>query len=272
MAALDKESVRPLYAQLEELLRHQIERGDWRPGERVPSEQELANRYAISRMTARKALTKLVMDGLLVRHPGKGTFVAQAKVPAASTLTSFSTAMRELGLTVSSKVIEKTITRPPPGIRESLDLLPGEQVIYLRRVRYIDTEAVAIMSSYMPASYYGALLNENMTDRPLTAVMEAINNDLKISYSRDYFEASVAQEEEAELLGIKPGAPVLLERGLVYAQNSVPVRNSKVIYRSDRFRLNLSAGNQADTEVKIKREDEASTVPEWYAITYELGE
>jgi hypothetical protein len=64
----------------------------------------------------------------------------------------------------------------------------------------------------------------------------------------------------------------LLERGLVYAQNSVPVRNSKVIYRSDRFRLNLSAGNQADTEVKIKREDEASTVPEWYAITYELEE
>ena len=272
MSVLEKDSVRPLYAQLEELLRHQIDQGDWRPGERVPSEQELAGRYEISRMTARKALTRLVIDGVLVRHPGKGTFVAQQKVPAASTLTSFSTAMRELGLTVSSKVIEKAIVRPPPRVCEELELSPGEQAIYLRRVRYIDGEAVAIMSSYMPASYYAALLSENLTDRPLTAVMEAINGDLKITSSRDYFEAAGAREEEAELLEIGPGAPVLLERGVIYAQNGVPVRSSKVIYRSDRFRLNLSAGKQADTEVKVRRDDEGDGVPEWYAISYELVE
>jgi GntR family transcriptional regulator len=272
MTPLDKASVQPLYAQLEGLLRHQIERGDWRPGDRVLSEQELANRYDISRMTARKALTMLVTDGVLVRHPGKGTFVAQAKVPAASTLTSFSTAMRDLGLTVSSKVVEKSITKPSPAVRDTLELLPGEQVIYLRRVRYIEAEPVAIMSSHMPASYYAALLNEDLTGRPLTAVMEAINSDLKISSSRDYFEAAGAREEEAQLLDIKPDAPVLLERGVVYAQNDVPVRSSKVIYRGDRFRLNLSAGQQADTQVKINREDKASAAPEWYSISYELGE
>jgi GntR family transcriptional regulator len=272
MTNLEKSSVRPLYVQLEDLLRRQIEQGDWRPGERVPSEQELARRYEISRMTARKALTMLVMDGVLARHPGKGTFVAQSKVPAASTLTSFSTAMRELGLTVSSRVIEKAIVKPPPRVRDTLALSPGEQVIYLRRVRYVEAEAVAIMSSYMPASYYAALLNENLTDRPLTAVMEAINGDLKMTSSRDYFEAAAAREEEAELLNVRPGAPVLLERGVVYAQNGVPVRNSKIIYRSDRFRLNLSAGKQADTEVKVKREDESGAAPRWYVTSYELGE
>ena len=272
MAILDKESVRPLYIQLEDFLRHQIERGDWQPGERMPSEQELANRFEISRMTARKALTLLVTDGVLDRHPGKGTFVAQAKVPAAATLTSFSTAMREMGLTVSSKVIEKTIMKPPPRVQEALQLQPGEQVIYLRRVRCIENQPVALMSSYMPASFYAALLAEEVTDRPLTAVMEAINSELKITASQDYFEASIARGEEADLLEVPKGSPVLLERGVVYAQNGVPVRNSKVVYRGDRFRLNLSMDKQADTEVKIERQDDPALTPEWFAVHYELGE
>ena len=223
-------------------------------------------------MTARKALTMLVTDGVLVRQAGKGTFVAQAKVPVATTLTSFSTSMGELGLTVSSQVIEKTILRPSPRVQTVLRLSPGEQVIYLRRVRYIDAEPMAIMSSYMPAAYYAALLGEDLRERPLTAVMEAINSELKISASQDYFEASVAQAEEAKLLGIRVGAPVLLERGVVFAQNGVPVRSSKVVFRGDRFRLNLSAIQRADTEVKIVSENGAELTPAWFSLACALGE
>src|SRR3954447_24012491 len=81
---LVRESAVPLYAQLEQILHTRITRGEWLPGQRIPSENELNRIYGLSRMTVRGVLTKLVGDGLLVRVPGKGTYVATPKINAVS--------------------------------------------------------------------------------------------------------------------------------------------------------------------------------------------
>jgi GntR family transcriptional regulator len=271
---LDKNSVQPLYVQLEAILRQQIENGVLNPGDRLPPENTLAAEYGISRMTARRATEALVTDGILVRHPGKGTFVADDKVPfMASTLSSFSSTMRGLGLAVTSRIIELDLVTPSPKVVRDLRLQPGEQAVFLRRVRYINGEAIAVMSSYMPGAYLLALQEADLSHQPITQVMEAASG-LRIVKADDYLEASLARPEEAELLGIRIGAPVFLGRGILYESQGTPVRSSKVVYRGDRFRISFSASSAAGTEIRLPQQGQPADQSEkqWLALAFDLAE
>ena len=215
------------------MLRNQIENGILSPGDRLPPENALAEEYGISRMTARRATEGLVTEGILVRHPGKGTFVADDKVPfMATTLSSFSGTMRALGLAVTSKVIELDLVEPPPRVLNDLKLIAQQRAVFLRRVRYINGEAIAIMSSYMPEQYFQALRAADLSHQPITQVMEAASG-LKIVKADDYLEASLARAEEAALLEIRVGAPVFLGRGILYrvARNTGAFQQSGISWR-----------------------------------------
>jgi GntR family transcriptional regulator len=268
---VDKGSVRPLYLQIEDSLRSQIDSGQLRPGDRVPSEKELAAIYDVSRMTARRATDALVTEGVLVRQPGKGTFVAQDKLPfAAATLSSFSNTMRVLGLSVTSRVIDLQLVDPPLKVVKDLQLIPGQQVVYLRRLRLIDGEPMALMSTFMAESFYPALAAADLSAQPITQIMEAASG-LKLVASRDHIEASLARPDEAELLGIRTGAPVLLARGIVYESGGMPMRSSKVVYRGDRFRLSLSAEDRTGTQVRLP--DHALAMgDQWLTLSFNLAE
>lgn len=268
---LDRESVQPLYLQLEALLRNEIESGSARAGDRLPPELALARQYGISRMTVRKAINALVAENMLVRRPGKGTFVASEKVPfMASTLTSFSGVMRGLGLAVTSRVIALELRPPPAAVASELRLHAGNVAAYLRRVRYVNGEAIAIMSSWMPATCYAALQQADLTSEPITRVMERAEG-ISIVRADDWLEATLAREEEARLLTIQIGDPVFLGRGVLYDDRGVPVRSSKVIYRGDRFRISFSAYAQAETEIRLPlngRPDEKR----WLTLGFNLAE
>jgi GntR family transcriptional regulator len=144
---------------------------------------------------------------------------------------------------------------------------------FLRRVRYINGEAIAIMSSYMPGTYFQALQQADLSHQPITQVMEAASG-LKIVKADDYLEASLARPEEAELLGIRVGAPVFLGRGVLYESRGLPVRASKVVYRGDRFRISFSASSSAGTEIRLplngRRTDQAEK--QWLALAFDLTE
>jgi GntR family transcriptional regulator len=263
-----------LYLQLEAIIRNQIENGNLNPGDRLPPENALAEDYGISRMTARRATEALVTEGILVRHPGKGTFVADDKVPfVASTLSSFSGTMRALGLAVTSKVTELDLVEPPPKVISDLRLQPQQRAVFLRRVRYINGEAIAIMSSYVPGQYFQALREADLSHQPITSVMEAASG-LKIVKADDYLEASLARPEEAALLEIRVGAPVFLGRGILYASSGTPMRSSKVVYRGDRFRVSFSASSDAGTEFRLsmpnRQVDEEDK--QWLALAFDLAE
>ena len=268
---LDRDSVRPLYSQLETLLRSQIHSGELQAGDRLPAENALARQYGISRMTVRRAIKSLVTESVLVRRPGKGTFVAGEKVPfLANTLTSFSGVMRGLGLAVSSRVIALDLASPPPQISRELHLPAGEQASFLRRVRYINGEAIAIMSSWMPASCFRALKQADLTSEPITQVMERAAG-MVIVRSEDWLEATLARPEEADLLTIRPGAPVFLGRGVLYDDSGLPVRSSKVLYRGDRFRISLAAHRYTGTELRLPLNGQ-SREQQWLALSFDIAE
>src|SRR4051794_27153720 len=107
--SLDRSSATPIYVQLANLLRAKIEAGDWKPGERIPSENELTQTFGIARMTGRQVLEQLVDEGLLFRVPGKGTFVAQPKIDTRSpAYVGIREQLEAMGYATSTHLLEMT--------------------------------------------------------------------------------------------------------------------------------------------------------------------
>lgn len=251
-----KDSPVPLYLQIEEEIRGRIDRGMLAALAQLPSEAELSDEFAVSRMTARKALDRLVADGILFRRPGKGTFVAPEKVSHhASTQLSFSAAMEALGRVHSTRVLEAAIVTAATRVADHLEIDRGGQVVSLRRLRFLEDEPVAIHAAYLPVKYAG-LLKGNLSGS-LTELMQA--EGARIMEARDFVEATQATVEQARLLNIATGAPLLRVEGTAFAGNMEAVRYTDALYRADRFRFGIDTQRPSDLHVEIKSGADSAT-------------
>jgi GntR family transcriptional regulator len=244
-----RQSPVPLYIQIDEELRGQIESGELGPLAQVPSETDLADHFSVSRMTARKALDRLVADGMLFRQPGKGTFVAPTKIAhGASQGLSFSGAMAAQGLTAETRVLEAEIVSAPSNVARALSLRPGAQAIFLRRLRSVDGEPVAIHLSYMPGRL-SALLDADLTGS-LSALMSNIG--ARVERSDDHVEAVLATGEEARLLKVAEGSPLVLISGTAYSAGNEPIRYTEALYPGARWQFSLQVTREADLRPELK--------------------
>ena len=144
----------PLYIQLKEMLQSAIQDGTFAPGARLPSERELAERFAVSRMTARQALQLLAREGLTYSRVGKGTYASEPKIPQElQALTSFTEEMARLGMKASSTVMKADVQRAPPDVLPRLNLRPGAEIVALVRVRRANGEPMALEHTYIDYSF-----------------------------------------------------------------------------------------------------------------------
>ena len=242
MDEISRERREPLYRQLETLLRDQIAADQLKPGDQLPSEPDLASSHRMARMTARRAIDTLVQEGLLVRHRGRGTFVAGPRVsyPPAS-LVSFSRAMAALGLPVATRLLDLELVPARGDVATALGVADGTPVLLVRRLRFVSGEPVAIHASYMDKGYLDGLRASDLLTLPISQAMENVTN-VHIVASRDYLEAVAATREEAALLQISPGDPIQLVTGVAVADDGRPVLATRAAYRADRFRFAVGAG------------------------------
>lgn len=239
----------PLYLQIEEELRGLVESGGLGPLARVPSEAELSASFKVSRMTARKALDRLVADGLMFRRAGKGTFVAQPKIAhGPSQLLSWSAAMNAQGVRHATRVLDAGTVPAPTNIAHDLGLQPGAQVVLVRRLRLIDDEPAAIHLSYVP-NRYAQILQGDLTGS-LTDLMIAAG--ARVSYTNDLIESVLATGETARLLHVTSGAPLVFINGVAYSQAMEPLRHSEALYRGDRFRFRVDTTGTRDLRMEHK--------------------
>lgn len=239
----------PLYIQIDEELRGQIESGELGPLDQVPSESDLADHFSVSRMTARKALDRLVADGMLFRQPGKGTFVAPTKIAhGASQGLSFSAAMAAQGLSCETRVLEADVVGAPLNVARALSLPPGGQVIFLRRLRIVDGAPAAIHLSYLPARL-SALLEADLSGS-LAQLMARVG--VRVERSDDSVEAVLATGEEARLLDVPEGSPLVLIRGTAYSAGNEPVRYTEAIYPGGRWQFSLEVSGDQDLRPQLK--------------------
>lgn len=233
---IDKKSPVPIYHQLEELVKNQIDTGQLQPDQAIPSEREFAEQYQISRMTVRQALTNLVNEGFLYRKKGTGTFVNKRKVEQVlQGLTSFSEHMLERGLTPSSQMISYETVPANKSVAEKLHIQPDEPVLRIERIRLADNVPMAIETTYMPSTLTTGLTKEQAMD----SIYQYIEDDLglTIKEAQQELEAILASSKNAKSLLIEKGSPVLRITQTSYLEDDTPFEYVKSLFRADRYRF-----------------------------------
>ncbi len=238
---IDKNHPIPLYFQLSEQIREQIDSGQLLPGEQLPSERELGQQLGISRMTVRQAILYLVRQGRLEARHGIGTFVAQPKLAHDTWhLLGFTEEMLQLGQAAKSRVIEQARTQPPPSVAGPLELRPTETVTKIVRLRYSQDTPLLLETVYVPTALAFGLEEEDLSQASLYQRLEA-KYGLQLDHARQSLETITANEHEAELFEIAFGTTLLLLEGVTYTQSGQPAEFFKTIYRGDKFRFEFES-------------------------------
>jgi GntR family transcriptional regulator len=234
--ALDRRTAEPLYRQVTRAIAEEIGSGELTAGQQLPSERELTERFRVSRVTARRALRDLVEDGLVESAAGKGWFVASGPVSEPpNKLLSFSAMARSRGLTATSRVLESTVRPATLDEADKLGIVPGADVLAIRRLRFLDGLPVAIDYSQIPISRAPIVAETNFE---MASLYDTLRGAGIFPTSADYVvEATPASAEEAKMLGVEVGAPILLCAQLTYDHTGRPIETGAIRYRGDRYRF-----------------------------------
>lgn len=219
----------PAYLRLASTLRGLIELGKLRGGDGLPSERDLAQAAGLSRVTVRKTLDVLASEGLVERRQGAGSFVARQIEQPASVLIGFTEDMERRGAEAASQVIRKALGLPDPSETLKLGLSPGERVLRLSRVRLSDGAPLAIEHAVVPA----AALSPGDLGASLYAALRAQGNAPVRALQR--VQAGIASPEEAALLELSPGSPVLRIERRSFLANGRPIEVTVSAYRGDKY-------------------------------------
>lgn len=219
--------VRPRYRRVRDSIRQGIERGDWRPGAQIPPESELVRLFGVSRGTLRQAVDALVREGHLKRLQGLGTFVRRA--PAAVGFLGFFHLyedLRERGYAVDLRVIAAQVVPAQPDIAACLDLPDAAPLVTVRRLVLLDGEPFRLEDYYAPYNRFGQLLQEDLSRIPLSDLIER-RYGVHFTRLQKWLEPALVYGEEAHLLGLQPGDPVLRIEVLAYEND--PLRGAVAV-------------------------------------------
>jgi GntR family transcriptional regulator len=214
----------PLYQQIKGLITQSLESGEWKPGEIIPSEVELAARFKVSQGTVRKAIDELAADNLLVRRQGKGTFVATHNEDRAQ--------FRFLRLLADdgaehphvSRLLECRRLRASAEIARQLDLKPADPVVLIKRLLQFDGEITVLDEIWLPGVVFRGLTLERLSEYkgPLYAMFETEFGTRMIRAS-EKIRAVAADPAVADLLHVPPGFPLLSVERVSYTYGDRPV-------------------------------------------------
>lgn len=235
--SLNPGSVIPLYHQLKEILKENIESGVWKPGDRIPSENELRKQYDVSRNTVIKALEELVQEGLLRREQGRGTFVSSPKISHSLTgFYSFSNVLRANGLEPKDVILglEKRIAKP--SIARHLKLTGSQEVWVLKRLRCAGEEPIMLETSHLPQNRVLRVDQADLENRSLYDYLEQ-KHDILVTRAKEIFEPVLIRDYESRYLRVPEGYPALLLDRIAYDSQGRPVEFCRSIVRGDRCRF-----------------------------------
>lgn len=227
----------PRYYQLQEIIRERIFSGEWPPGSLIPSERELCERYGISRMTARQAISGLESEGLLYREQGKGTFVGQPVVAQQLLqLTGFTEDMAARNSKAGARVLSAEMWPADEQTAERLRIRAGQPVYRLRRLRLADGEPLAVELTRVSFIGCERLLQHDLSQESLYRLLEG-TFDIPLLEADEELHADRATDDESELLQIAPGSPVLRTQRVMFTRRNHPVEYATSVYRGDKYRF-----------------------------------
>ncbi|NHU85944.1 GntR family transcriptional regulator [Kocuria sp. JC486] len=235
--ALDRSSPVPLYHQVATAFETAIRDGSLPPGTRLDNEIELAKRFSLSRPTMRQALDQLVQAGLVVRRRGIGTQVVEPPVRRPLQLSSLYDDLIEQGSKPSTEILELAHVSADQDRAELLGIKEGTPLQYLRRVRSIDGTPLAIMENWVPTDVL-ELDQGQLRDHGLYDLMRGAGIDFRLAHQR--MGATVADKQQAALLDVEPGAPLVQMERVARDSSGRAVDGGHHLYRADLYSFEMT--------------------------------
>lgn len=236
----------PLYQQIKSLILNSLHAGEWKPGEAIPSEMDLAARFKVSQGTVRKAVDELASENLLLRRQGKGTFVATHAeqqvqfrflklVPDSGTRGSEGPAQRD--------IIECRRSRANADVARALALHTGDTVLQARRVLSFGGTPIILEDIWLPAAPFKGLTAERLANYhgPMYALFETEFN-VRMVRAEEKIRAIPATELHEQLLSVKLGTPLLSVERIAYTYRDEPMELRRGCYRTDTHHYHNTLG------------------------------
>lgn len=232
--AIDRSSPTPLYHQVKQALLSAIHAGEFRASEPLPTEKDLQQLLDVSRITVRRAMGELVAEGYVKRQSGRGTFVVPEKIKwSSSRLGYLRQDLAELGYEVSTKVLDSGLRPAPPHAALKLKIEEGAPIFFLQRLISVDGEPLLVTTGY---HNYGPDINLTQEELEASSLFRLMDHYYGGYRAERTIEATMATDEEAKILKVKPKAPMLLTELLVESQDGVIRAFVKALYRGDRYK------------------------------------
>ena len=235
---IDPNDFIPRYYQLASILRERIASGDFEARQPIPSERQLEQLYSVSRTTIRQAIDLLVRQGFLYREHGRGTFVSPQKLQkGVSELTSFTEDMKQRGILPGQRILQIGYVQPSDKVRAHLELPETcDQVLCIERLRLGDDVPMGLQTSYYILPEGGTITREELEEYGSIYRMLQEKFHLIPTEADETLEVTLATPQEAALLQIAPGSPLLLSERTTYSQVRRVFEFVKILYRGDRYR------------------------------------
>ncbi len=236
-------SFSPLYRQIKALITQSLQGGEWRPGEAIPSEIDLAARFKVSQGTVRKAIDELAAENLLVRRQGKGTFVA--------THAEERVQYRFLRLTADDgkqggmqrRLLDCRRMRAPADVARMLELKSGDSTVQVRRLLLARERPVVLDDIWLPAVLFKGLSADRLSDYqgPMYGLFET-EFGVRMIRAEEKIRAVAADASTAALMALDTGAPLLSVERLSFTYGDRPVELRRGLYdtRSHYYRNQLN--------------------------------
>jgi len=266
-AAVHRHSPVPLHHQIKIAVLQGVEQGWLQPGEQLPRERELAQALGVSLAPVRQAMADLTKEGYVDRTRGKGTFIRDRKlVEKIQILGSFHDSVSRQGLNATVKVLSSEFARPPHLVAAAL-ALRGHEAWCLRRLAHLDGDPLALLTAWLPPRYARGVSGEDLGGGSLYEALARVHG-VEMTSADSVVEVDRARLDQAELLGLAPGSPVLRVIGTTRDQQSRPVEYSDVLYRPERFRFAIEsrritpasqASSQTPTQTPIQTNSQTNS-------------
>ena len=229
----------PLYDQLVDILMEKIDH-EYRPGDLLPSERELSERYGLSRTTVRLALSELEQLGLVVRKHGKGTFVTDRSTNLTNLMQtySFTDQMRSMGRVPETTILEFSEVDADKKLADRMGIRTGDKLFKLKRLRSADGTPMMVEQTYLPVRKFLTLKRNLLESMPLYDIVEEVFKE-KIRLAEEEFYASVARPSDAHILDIAESAPVLDLERVTYNLSNEVIEYTLSVARADQFKYRV---------------------------------
>lgn len=242
---IDKKIPIPYYYQIQQQIIDTIENSEWKPDEFIPSERELSDKFRVSRITTRKALDNLMIEGYIKKIKGKGAVVAKPRIEEQlfNKLIGTFQDLKDKGFDIKNKILSFGIIKAEKNITKELGLSENEGVVKFERLRYIDNEPYHFSRTFMPEKICPDFKEEFLIDNSLIQVLEK-KYGLKIYKVKRILQASVATIEDSKLFEIKIGSPILTFFNTAYIKDGTAIE----------YTLNKIRGDMSKFEIEISSE------------------